>query len=314
MLFSDERLFRMRRRAKVILLVVCLLLLAVLAALGFSLARFSMTGKRQTLEEARRWQEEHYDFSFYNPLEKEAYTVMTQDGYVLHAQLLKNPAPSDKYILVSHGYTDNRFGAMKYAPMYLAQGFNVIVYDLRGHGANVPFICTYTVLERKDLLAMIQDSRQRYPEASVLGIHGESLGAATSIAVLEYQPDVDFVVADCGFSEIIPVLKVGLKGMHLPAWLVEVASVAAKVRYGYSFHQMRPIDSLKNNRIPILFIHGAEDNFILPEHSERMKAATQGYAELRLIPGAGHAASMLTDPDLYAETVRSFLAQVLRKE
>ena len=38
-----------------ILLVVCLLLLAVLAALGFSLARFSMTGKRQTLEEARRY-------------------------------------------------------------------------------------------------------------------------------------------------------------------------------------------------------------------------------------------------------------------
>ena len=309
MLFSDERLFRMRRRAKVILLVVCLLLLAVLAALGFSLARFSMTGKRQTLEEARRWQEEHYDFSFYDPLEKEAYTVMTQDGYVLHAQLLKNPAPSDKYILVSHGYTDNRFGAMKYAPMYLAQGFNVIVYDLRGHGANVSSVCTYSVLERKDLLAMIQDSRERFRNMAILGIHGESLGAATSVAVLKEKPPVDFVVADCGFSDIVPVLKGAMKGMHLPGFLVYLVSVCARIRYGYSFREMRPIESLRENHIPILFIHGAEDSFILPEHSERMKAATKGYAELHLIPGAGHALSILTDPKKYQAIVRGFLTE-----
>ena len=70
---------------------------------------------------------------------------------------------------------------------------------------------------------------------------------------------------------------------------------------------MRPIDSLKDNRIPILFIHGAEDSFILPDHSRRMKEATQGYAELRLIPGAEHARSILTDPLAYQQAVNEFL-------
>jgi alpha-beta hydrolase superfamily lysophospholipase len=242
-------------------------------------------------------------------MEKTDYTVTSYDGYVLHAQFLKNPGDTERYILISHGYTDNRFGSLKYACMYLELGFNVILYDLRGHGLNEPAFCTYTVRERKDLLAMILDSRERYPDASLFGLHGESLGAATSIAVVEEKPPVDFVVSDCGFSDIVPVLKIGLKGMHLPGFLVNIASVCAKIRFGYSFSEMRPIGSLKENTIPILFIHGAEDRFILPEHSERMKEATKGYAELHLIPGADHAMSVLTDPKAYRKYVADFLAE-----
>lgn len=289
--------------------IIAVLILALLMGLGFFLAKIPMTGRRQTLEEARAWQEEHYDLSWYDPLEKTDYTVKSRDGYILHAQFLKNPGDTDRYILISHGYTDNRFGALKYAYMYLELGFNVIVYDLRGHGLNEPAICTYSIRESQDLLAMIQDSRERFRNMAILGIHGESLGAATSVAVLKEKPPVDFVVADCGFSDIVPVLKGAMKGMHLPGFLVYLVSVCARIRYGYSFREMRPIESLRENHIPILFIHGAEDSFILPEHSERMKAATKGYAELHLIPGAGHAMSILTDPKKYQAIVRGFLTE-----
>ena len=220
------------------MLIICIIiavLIILLISLGFFLANYSMNGKnQQTLEEARTWQEEHYDISWYDPMEKTDYTVTSYDGYVLHAQFLKNPGDTERYILISHGYTDNRFGSLKYARMYLELGFNVILYDLRGHGLNEPAFCTYTVRERKDLLAMILDSRERYPDASLFGLHGESLGAATSIAVVEEKPPVDFVVSDCGFSDIVPVLEVGLKGMHLPGFLVNIASVCAKIRFGYS--------------------------------------------------------------------------------
>ena len=297
----------MRRKRKMVIAVIITILLIVLIVMGFFLAKYSMTGKRQTLEEARAWQEEHYDLSWYDPLEKTDYTVTSYDGYVLHAQFVKNPKKTTRYILISHGYTDNRFGALKYGRMYLEQGFNLIIYDLRGHGLNEPTFCTYSARERKDLLSMIQDSRARFPDAGLFGIHGESLGAATSIAVLEEKPPIDFVIADCGFSDIAPVLKSGMKGMHLPAFLIDVASVCAKIRFGFSFGDMRPIDSLKDNLVPILFIHGEKDNFILPEHSQKMKEATRGYAELHLITDAGHAMSILTDPIAYGKYVASFL-------
>ena len=294
------------------LIAVAVVLILVLA-LGFALANYSMGIRRQTLQGARKWQEEHYDLSWYDPAEKTSYTVTAEDGYVLHAQMIRCPEPSGKYVIISHGYTDNRFGALKYAKMYLDLGFNVVVYDLRGHGANAPTFCTYSIRESRDLNTLIRDTRERFAP-SYLGIHGESLGAATSAAVLRYRPEIDFVVADCGFSEIESVMKAGLRGMHLPACLVHLASLCARVRYGYFFHQMRPVDALGENRIPMLFMHGEEDSFILPAHSQAMQAATQGYSELHLIPGAGHAASILTDPETYRQDVEAFLRAIATEQ
>lgn len=290
------------------IIIAVLVVLIILA--GFLIAGLIMAVKPCSLEEARAWQEkeEHVDLSWYDPLEKKDYTVPSYDGYILHAQFLKNPGDTDRFVIISHGNTGNRFGSMKYASMYLEKGFNVIVYDLRGHGLDEPTFCSYTVRERKDLLAMIRDSRARYPHASLFGIHGESLGAAASVAVLEEKPPIDFVVSDCGFSDIVPVLKAKMADMHVPGFLVDLASVFVRLRFGCSFSQMRPIESLNENTVPILFIHGADDHFIAPEHSKRMKEATKGYAELHLIPGAGHAKSILTDPKAYREYVANFLA------
>lgn len=291
--------------------IIAAALLVVVFAAGFWFANYSMGIQRQTLEQARAWQEAHYDLSWYDRIDRSDYTVDSYDGYALHAQMLANPVATDRYILISHGYTDNRFGALKYARMYLDLGFNVIVYDLRGHGENAETFCTYSARERRDLQALILESRQRYGDMAVLGLHGESLGAATSLAVLEFQPPVDFVVADCGFSNIRDVLADGVRSRHLPAAMVDVASLCAKVRFGYGYADMRPIDCLAGNAVPILFIHGAADGFIAPAHSESMSRATAGYSELHLIDDAGHAESILVNPEAYREYVAAFLDRVL---
>ncbi|MCR5655554.1 MAG: alpha/beta hydrolase [Lachnospiraceae bacterium] len=75
----------------------------------------------------------------------------------------------------------------------------------------------------------------------------------------------------------------------------------------HSLLKMRPIDSLDENEIPILFLHGAEDSFILPKNSEDMAKRTKGKSEIHLIPGAEHAKSILTDPILYQKYVEGFL-------
>ncbi len=293
-----------------VIISVILVLVVIVLLLGRMLAAYSMQIRRQSLEEARAWQADHYDISWYDGLEKKDYTVKSEDGYVLHVQRLVNPIPSTRYIILSHGYTDNRFGSLKYTKMYLDLGFQVILYDLRGHGENEPTFCTYSIRESVDLKYLIDDTRKRYPDMTMLGIHGESLGSATSIACLKYKPEIDFVVADCGFSEIASVMQAGLKGMHLPGWLIHVASLFAKLKYGWSYNQMRPIDSLAGNNIPILFIHGDADDFILPFHSQNMQKATAGYSELHLIPGATHAASVLTATEDYRTYVEGFFAKI----
>ena len=290
-------------------IIILIVLLAALCIVSWRMAGFSMGIRRQTLEEARAWQEARYDLSWYDAIEKEDYIVEGEDGYRLHAQRLIHPDGADRGVIISHGYTDNRFGALKYAKNYLDMGFDVIVYDLRGHGLNEPTFCTYSIRESRDLARLIADARTRCPQWRTLGLHGESLGAASTVACLKNCPDVDFAVSDCAFSDIRPVLRGGVRGMHLPAFLVDIASIAAKLRYGYSYAEMRPVEGLADNRVPILFLHGAEDTFILPSHSEILSKATSGYSELHLIPGAGHAGSALAVPELYRETVQAFVGK-----
>lgn len=123
-----------------------------------------MTGSRQTLEGAFAWQSDRYDTSFYEQLQKAAYTVKGFEDYELHVELLENPRETTKYIILSHGYTDNRMGSLKYVQLYLDPGFNCIIYDLRGHGENELTFTTYGIREAKDLQALIEDTRARYTD------------------------------------------------------------------------------------------------------------------------------------------------------
>ena len=260
-------------------------LAVVLVALLLLLPPYVMTGKRQTLAEAFQWQTEHYDTSFYDGLEKVDYTVQGAEGYLLHAELLKNPGGGTKYVIISHGYTDNRIGSLKYVTAYLELGYHCIIYDQRGHGENAPTFTTYGILEGEDLNCLIRDTRERFPELTVLGLHGESLGAATSVTVL----------------------KNGLRNARAPGFLVSLADLGARLRYHYSFRDMRPIDSLAGNEVPVLFIHGGEDSFVLPKNSEDMADRTQAYHELHIVSGAGHAESVLKDPQGYEACLSGFL-------
>lgn len=289
-----------------IFLWIAAALAALAGAAGFLLAWFSTSIRRQTLDQARAWQSARYDISWYDRMNKTDYTVRCRDGYIVHAQLLPCPEPSRRYVILSHGYTDNRIGSLKYAKMYLDMGFQVIVYDLRGHGENEKTYCTYSVRESRDLNDLIQDTLARFPDAESLGLHGESLGSAASIAALRAKPPVDFVVADCGFSEIESIMRSGLSRMHLPGGLVHLVSLCVKLRTGWSYRDMRPIDSLRHNIIPILFIHGAEDDFIPPAHSQAMADATKGWSAVHLIKGAGHAQSVLTAPEEYRKILKLF--------
>ena len=267
-------------------------------------------GKRQTLEEAMEWQSAHYDTSFIDGLARTTYTVKSYDGYELHAEFFENPIPSKRYVLMSHGLTDNRYGNFKYMKIYLDLGFNCVTYDLRGHGENEPTHCTYTIRESADLSDMITDTYERYGHDILLGLHGESLGAASTVAVLGKTQQVAFAVADCPFSEIYSVLKATIASQHLPTFLVDAAGAIASRKYDFTFKDCSPKEVLPANKVPILFIHGEKDELIPPDHSRKMANLTGGYTEVHIIPDAIHAQSVLTAPGAYAEILKNFLRKI----
>ena len=60
--------------------------------------------------------------------------------------------------------------------------------------------------------------------------------------------------------------------------------------------------------MPVLLIHGEADGFVPCDMSRRIYAACNGMVELVVFPGAGHALSYFTDPELYEKTIYDFLS------
>ncbi len=297
------------------LMILIPVVIVVIAALFFILssliANIIVHGYRQTPDEAWNWQMQNAPgCRVFKKEDFSDYMVTAPDGYQHHVSYLPAKEESDRYVILAHGYTDMRWGALKYIQFYHALGFHCIAFDQRGHGENAPQPCSYSIREKTSILAVLKDARERYGQNIRVGFHGESLGGATVLAALGEKPDISFAVDDCGFSVILPILKAGLRKAHLPRWMVYPASAAAKLLFGASFTAARPIDGVKGNQVPLLIMHGADDDFIPPQHSADVKNITEGYSELHLFEGAGHAASAIKHPDRYLEILGTFLREI----
>jgi len=294
----------------ILILLLCLALVPVLV-INISSAYMISHPSVRSLEETYENEKQKGYLRDYDDWEKEEYTVTSFDGYVLHCEYLPNPEPSNKYIVISHGIQYTRYGSVQFAHFFREQGFNCIIYDLRGHGANEKTATTYGVKESRDLIAIIDDLHDTYGDDIRLGLLGESMGAGTQILALQYHPDVDFVINDCGYADLGSVFENFVTSrVPISGKIVIGPSIVSKLFYGFSYYGVRPIDCLADNEIPICFMHGKEDELIPCEHSVRMSKATKGYSELHLFEGAWHTASWPKNQDEYEAIEKEFLEAV----
>ena len=232
------------------------------------------------------------NFDSYNHIK---YEIKGRGGYILHAEFVDTPDTqgTGKYVILHHGHTSNRYSMVKYLHSYIKLGFSCLIYDSRTHGETAQDVCTLGYYESEDLNYVIEDTRNRYKDLRILGIHGESMGSSTALNVVRFNPEIDFIVADCGFTSTYDVVKDGYGNVHLQ-FLVPFIRLAGRIIYRVDLIHTNALKALENNHYPILFIHGAGDTFIKPKHSERLReqAAKNGaYTELILVEGAGHAKS-----------------------
>lgn len=287
-----------------VLLAACVLILYKLALSVAKPRFFTVSETSEQFKKLGFWRN-------YEAMEKEELKIDSYDGYILHATYIPAEEPGNKFVIISHGYTVNRIGCIKYMNLFHELGYHCLIYDIRSHGDNRRGICTLGKRECGDLLALIRYVYRRFGNDIYLGLHGESMGAALQIMALKEKPRVKFVINDCGFARMIDVATHNVNDMyHLPKWMCYPVSYASMRFFGFSYTELNPIDALKDNEVPICFMHGKNDTFIPYTHSEQMHAATKGYSELHLFPGAEHAMSLDSDEAGYLQILRAFLEKI----
>jgi alpha-beta hydrolase superfamily lysophospholipase len=232
-------------------------------------------------------------------------------------------------VIILHGITWTRYGGMKYAAGFIERGWNVVLFDLGGHGASPAGSLpapAYGYYERYDLDAVVDWTRSRFPGKGPLVLIGESMGAAT---VLQYAPlgapldrdrrdwKMDVLIADCSYTSLAEELLVCIKSIHIPSFLAYpvrgVVGFFLKRFRGYGLFDAAPQDAVLASAVPVLFIHGKEDNFIPFRMSvrmeERRRQAGFDASGLVLIEGAAHAMSILTDAETWYREVFAFIGR-----
>lgn len=297
------------------IIVILIIVFVVLSVALIYMACFAVRPKVHTLEYELDYLKK-IDFMQKESLAFEnEYQVTTFDGQKLWVGFVPGDKENKHFVILSHGYTSTRYGIYKYAALWRKLGFNCVLYENRGHGVNERTTCSFGIKESRDLMSVIEDTYKRYGEDIHIGLHGESMGAGLQVMALEHQPKVDFIVNDCGYSEILPVLRWKVKqGFHLPGWLADVASLYGKLLFGYWFQDVRPIDRLRENEIPICFVHGTEDNFTAHWHSEKMYEVNKGYKELHLFEGVDHAECVVADTERYFKMMQAFVDRVYESD
>lgn len=251
------------------------------------------------------------------PEMKKWYSENGEDVYImsdslrLHGKLFKNSGT--KYALVCHGYTSKAKHMAGFVNKFHSLGYNVLAVDARAHGDSEGTKIGMGWVERFDVIEWVKYIISLEPDAQII-LHGVSMGASTVLMASgeELPKNVKAIIADCGYTSEWDEFRQEADVLHIPWFpVLNASSVISKVRDGYDFKQASAVEQVKKSHIPTLFIHGSKDELVPYGMLNELYSAANCEKEILTIQGAGHALSSSVAPELYWNTVETFLKKHL---
>lgn len=251
------------------------------------------------------------DEAWFQAVNKTEKWVESINGYSLKAIFIE-PLETKNYVIICHGVTENKINSLRFVRMFERLGFNCVVYDHRRHGDSGGKTTSFGFYEKIDLQSIVEAVRERAGEEAIIGIHGESMGAATTLLYAgSIRDDADFYISDCSFSDFEEqVTHIMHQSTPLRSSLaIRFANLFLKIRDGYTFNLVSPIDVVDKIQKPVLFIHSLQDDFILPKMTEELFEKKTGTKKLKLFDIGAHAKSFNENSEEYEEVVADFLQE-----
>jgi dipeptidyl aminopeptidase/acylaminoacyl peptidase len=240
----------------------------------------------------------------------EEVTFPSREGNVDLSGWLIPGAPEQPSVIFVHGLDSERSadGAVDLASRLVGQGYNVLLFDLRGHGRSSGERISGGYFEREDVLGAYDFLVSRGAAAGRVGVVGFSLGGGVAIMAAAGEQGIVAVVADSAFADIDDLIaqetarKTFLSEKFVPVFL-PAARLFADRLYGIDLGDISPERDAALLTFPILLIHGDADSRIPPSHSRRIHQRAHFGSELWTPEGVNHVDAFHAQPDEYARRV-----------
>jgi dipeptidyl aminopeptidase/acylaminoacyl peptidase len=246
----------------------------------------------------------------------EEVTFSSRDGLTLRGWFI--PAPEVRGTVVfCHGHAGSMDPDVKYAPAFHERGYNVLMFDFRGHGRSEGQHVSMGYYERQDLLGAVDYLEKRGIDR--VGVLGFSMGGAVAMATAPHSEAIRAVVSDGGFARLSDTIAAGVREQGLPGFLASlVGHLIVRLmglRLGCSPSGADPICWVDKIAPRGLFIiHGALDPFVAVEEARELYAAASEPKEIWIVPEAGHRQADRHHPEEYRHRVLAFFDQWLARE
>jgi pimeloyl-ACP methyl ester carboxylesterase len=197
-------------------------------------------------------------------------------------------------VLVLHGIRSDKFWFIGQARRVAAEGYRVVLPDLRGHGRSSGDWLSYGAREANDLARLLDVLEREGRVAGSVGIVGTSYGAAIGIQLAGIDPRVRAVVAVAPFMSLHAVVPSYVRH-YLPgiAALVPDAFVEAGIQQAgqlgdFDPRAASPLLAIAGTAAHVLLIHGQADHHIPVAHSVALSEAAPDKTKLVIVPDDDH--------------------------
>ena len=237
--------------------------------------------------------------------------ILSEEGRRLHGRYYEQK-PGAPVALLMHGYRGHAFGDFcGRFDVVRSLGFNILLIDERACGDSDGRVISFGIRERKDGLSWINYILCRFGEETEICLFGVSMGAATVMMMLgleDLPENVKAVVEDCGYTSPRAVIRSVAEKNGFPVDLMyPLCRASARVLGGFDIEAASPIDAVRKTKVPILFIHGEDDDFVPFPMCGELYEACASEKKMLTVPGAGHAKAYLQDGEAWSKAVREFL-------
>jgi uncharacterized protein len=221
------------------------------------------------------------------------------------------PGNSERAIIVVHGGEQNRVDevvdTLDLARDLHNQGFDILLFDLRGRGQSQGNARNMMNIDR-DLGGAFDYVKTRGFAPASIGMLGFCSGAASACIFASHE-EVGALVLDGCFASVMRMVHGQAAERHIPGFLVDIfmpgVHLAGFVFYGY--REVDPLAVAGGIRSPILYIHEQNDDLTsLADTQLLFKAEANPSSSLWEIPDALHSQGYRTDPAGYVSRVSAF--------
>jgi len=251
--------------------------------------------------------------NYFNPasrgMEFEDISTTTEDNINLKGWYIPHEAKKGT-ILVCHGVAANKADVLSVAEKFHKGGYEIYMFDFRGHGDSDKARITYGYDERKDIKAIVQLIKNR--GINEIGIFGLSMGGAIVLLSAPENPEIKAIIVDSTFASAEKILKYRI-GLALPDSMVDIlANIATKYTnmiYKVQIKDIAPINVIDKINRPIMFIIGSSDTNIIPDNGYILFEKAKQPKELYVVQGADHTET-ISDND-YESKINQFMDNYL---